>query len=1259
MRYRFLVLVLILLLSSFASIAPCNAYRPQLVTQAGHTDKITQIQFSKNNQTLITASDDKTVRIWNTASGRQLYCLSGHVGSPGFYLSPDEATVVTYCSVDDRGDGTISGWDVASGRQLWTDSTYGFSSLTFSPDSRILVFCSEYGSTTAYETRAGKEISWKLGGSCVSCAFSPDGQWLATIVVDDNNSDNHLLVVWDYRRGVKRLSSSKFKDISEVHFSKKSPSTLSVFHKHGAAVTIWDVAANREIASKDSPSSSSFVIKQGSDDLIANQGETGLVTLWSLSTLKPLAQFTSSMGTSIGVAGKNIVVVNGNPSKVFVLPDKSPRIEIPDKGNATLSADGNKVAFADDFGSIKIWSVQTQKIECEIRAQPRVTTLAFSPDGRVLVTASNDNLIRKFDLSGHKEFVLIDAHGAPVTSLAFEPSKGGQFATADEDGKINIWDSESDKRLHTVSESKPVRKITYNRDGSLLACLTDDCVSVWDTTKWERKHTQPASASDVVFTPDTRYLLWSDSYSGAVTMFDLVHSDGWPKRTSVEGCRLLVTSDGSSLISAGFITKYNWCRMVSPIDAGLCESETDEQRNLRKRQELHLPPVGAWSLCPNNERIAVAGRFNFLGDGKLLFITEAREDGKTIELSGHTSFVNAVEFNRDGTILASGSDDGTVRLWNTSDGREIACILSLGKNSWAAVTPDGRFDASPSGMQMLHYKVGTDIVDLKQFKDYFYEPSLLSKLTGFQKRPLYKIPSFDNVALCPDVSANLDENTSQLRIHLTDKGGGFGKVIVKVNGSEFNLDPSFLAMARSATATKSSTIDLPPINLAKAKNLMDGEHNEVTISAYNSDGLLQSREVRRVWTKVAEKAPEPLEVYALIAGVSKYANQDLDLKFSAKDASDFATAVQIAGSRLVGKDKTHITLLATSDDQRAIPPTKENFLKAFASLQKTRPNDIVLVYLAGHGMCVSNSENAGTNHTYCYLTQDAYTTSLNTPELRSNCSITSDELRNLMRADKLAANKKVLILDTCAAGMVMDGLSLQRTSAGDQKKAVEALKDRAGFHVLMGCSGDRVSYEASKYGQGLLTHALLSGMRGAGLKDWKADKVVDVQTLFEYAVETVPKLAQGLSGQQEPRLAIPENSTSFWFGKLTQDDMSAIPIENSQKVILKPMFLNRKEGIDDLNLTLSVTQECTSFATSRGGESEGAGGLFVPVEHMAGGFRPTGTYTIENGMVSLELVISRDGEKLHSSTITQSQDSIAAAVAKYIRDFVTTFAPSN
>jgi uncharacterized protein YjiK len=114
----------------------------------------------------------------------------------------------------------------------------------------------------------------------------------------------------------------------------------------------------------------------------------------------------------------------------------------------------------------------------------------------------------------------------------------------------------------------------------------------------------------------------------------------------------------------------------------------------------------------------------------------------------HTAGVCSIAFSPDGKTLASGGDT-KIKLWNTKSGQELASLIALDKADWAVVTRDGRYDASPAAMELMHWVVGLEVISLNQLKERYYEPNLLPKLLGYNKEPLRDISAFAEVKLPP------------------------------------------------------------------------------------------------------------------------------------------------------------------------------------------------------------------------------------------------------------------------------------------------------------------------------------------------------------------------------------------------------------------------------------------------------------------------------------------------------------------------------
>lgn len=223
------------------------------------------------------------------------------------------------------------------------------------------------------------------------------------------------------------------------------------------------------------------------------------------------------------------------------------------------------------------------------------------------------------------------------------------------------------------------------------------------------------------------------------------------------------------------------------------------------------------------------------------------------------------------------------------------------------------------------------------------------------------------------------------------------------------------------------------------------------------------------------------------------------------------------------------------------------------------------------------------------------------------------------------ALKQVMILDTCQAGAAARKLIEQREITSGQVRALERLKDRTGFHILMGSAANSVSYEASQYEQGLLTYALLKGMKGLALRD---NEFIDVSKLFQYAADEVPILATHIGGIQRPRIAAPKG-TSFEIGQLIDEDRAAIPLSIQKPMLLQPMFLNETELSDNLRLTSLIRKSLRDKSNiSSRNTSNSLSAIYLDTDQVPGAIQPTGTYIVEGGSVTVNIALSRGGENL-------------------------------
>ncbi|QQS40521.1 MAG: caspase family protein [Acidobacteriota bacterium] len=297
------------------------------------------------------------------------------------------------------------------------------------------------------------------------------------------------------------------------------------------------------------------------------------------------------------------------------------------------------------------------------------------------------------------------------------------------------------------------------------------------------------------------------------------------------------------------------------------------------------------------------------------------------------------------------------------------------------------------------------------------------------------------------------------------------------------------------------------------------------------------------------------------------------------------------------------------------------------------------MYLSGHGTSVSLNPDPSMpgGDTYLYLTQEATTTSrdvLVVSGARQAMTLSSTEIKELMTKNR--ALKQILILDTCAAGAAVESLVGRRDMPSDQIKALERLKDNTGSYVLMGSAADRVSYEASRYGQGLLTYSLLQGMKGARLRD---GGYAYVGELFSYAQDTVPQLAANIGGVQRPLIIAPEAAGNFPIGRFTEEEWKQITLSSPKPQILRPVLINESLRFDNLRLQPMFEKALreASYVSARGGEEPKI--VFIDADEMSQAVRPSGSYRVLNGVLTVSLVLVRDNQLVGEEIVIDGEAS--------------------
>jgi WD40 repeat protein len=275
--------------------------------------------------------------------------------------------------------------------------------------------------------------------------------------------------------------------------------------------------------------------------------------------------------------------------------------------------------------------------------------VAFSPDGRLLATASNDKTARLWDPATGEHRRTLTGHDDKVYGVAFSPD-GRLLATASRDGTAWLWDPATGRRRRTLTgHDGPVTGVAFSPDGRLLATASNDMtVRLWDPATGRRRRTLAGHdfpVLHVAFSPDGR-LLATVSYDKTAWL--------WDPATG----RHLRTLAGHDGFVAGVAFSPDGRLLATARDdmtARLWDPATG--RHLRTLAG-HDGPVASVAFRPDGRLLATAS------NDKTARLWDPATGEHRRTLTGHRDTVLGVAFSPDGRLLATASVDKMARLWD-------------------------------------------------------------------------------------------------------------------------------------------------------------------------------------------------------------------------------------------------------------------------------------------------------------------------------------------------------------------------------------------------------------------------------------------------------------------------------------------------------------------------------------------------------------------------------------------------------------------
>jgi len=491
---------------------------PALVrTLSGRGGSVSSCAVSADGATIVSASGQRTVKVWDGWTGAERFTLTGH-SEPvnGCAISADGATIVTASA-----DKTLKVWDGQSGAERFTLRAHAdvVNACAVNEDGAMIVSASNDKTIRVWDGKSGAERFTLIGHShpVKSCAVSADG---AVIV---STSMDKTVKVWDGHSGAERFTlGGHLRLVTGCAVS--GDGLMIVSTSRDMKVKVWD-------------------------------GQSGAERLTLSGHLSPVKACAVSVNGKIIVSAsidKTVKVWDGRSgAEFFTLRGHSRPLR-----DCAVSGDGETIVSASVDQTLKVW---TRRRSAE-RLVPTghlagVKGCAVSDDGATIVSASNDKTVKVWDgRSGAERFTLI-GHVRAAKACAVS-GNGLTIISGSSDKTVRVWDGRSGaKRFTLIGHSRPVNRCAVTADGlTIISVSWDGTLKVWDGLSGVQRfslsgHTR--TVTDCAVSIDGATMI-SASWDGTLKVWD--GRNGTERFTlrghtgPVVGCA--VSADGATIISA-------------------------------------------------------------------------------------------------------------------------------------------------------------------------------------------------------------------------------------------------------------------------------------------------------------------------------------------------------------------------------------------------------------------------------------------------------------------------------------------------------------------------------------------------------------------------------------------------------------------------------------------------------------------------------------------------------------------------------------
>ncbi len=323
-----------------------------------------------------------------------------------------------------------------------------------------------------------------------------------------------------------------------------------------------------------------------------------------------------------------------------------------------FSPDGKIVASASSDKTIRLWEVETGRMLRVLdHHRDNVTSISFSPDGKTIASGSLDKIVAISDVKSGRLIRSLAGHADEVNSVVFSPD-GKTIASASRDETINLWDPATGEVILTIEKpASEVRALAFSPDGKILASASaDKMIRLWQVTDG-----QPVQPGEMIRAMEgSSSAIRTVSFSADGQVLASAGEDNAIKLWNVESGTAIRTLKGHAGIVTSVVFSHDGTQLFSgSYDKTVRNWDVQRGKTIRTLDGANSG-ITSIALSPDGNTVA-AGSFT------AIFIWNSATGKWTRTLEGRFSNVRAVAFSPDAKTLAAAAGK-SIKLWDGGSG---------------------------------------------------------------------------------------------------------------------------------------------------------------------------------------------------------------------------------------------------------------------------------------------------------------------------------------------------------------------------------------------------------------------------------------------------------------------------------------------------------------------------------------------------------------------------------------------------------------